>query len=459
MTDAKSTLSSLDDELSSLHQRIIRLNTQRTQLEYFISTQSALVSGVRCLSNEILLEIFSHCTNPVYPPFHQYNPISKLLQVSSRWRAVAIACADLWKDVTLTDGLHLPPKTLMKQLALQMKRANQAPLSILLRAGQGTLVLLPLYLLDLVISASARWQKADIHLPPSHLQHLFAEPIPVFGMLTKLSLVINMGSGLKMSPEEFLTLFPSLVEFTLRMGYRKIPPEFNLLWERLRRCRLEECNRGDVLKILPVLSQDCHLVLKACVESNSEGEVTSICRVSSLSIMASPWEDILLSEMLHSIVATANLTKLYLPASPTLDPSAQAFLGRSSCPLSHLRLQTRNRYDPSCRTLIELLASPELYHLQHLDLTLYQECNATSVLDFLLKAEVLPHLETLAIRGKEVDFEWVVALHKARQSVLRRLGVPRPGRKSIPKLRLDGLAIHFCSLLGSDEALIPVTEW
>ncbi|KAJ7067360.1 hypothetical protein C8F01DRAFT_1051825 [Mycena amicta] len=458
IANANRTVSSLDDEISSLHQRIVRLNTQRTQLEYFISTQSAIISGIRRLSNEILLEIFSYCTNPVYPPFHKYNPISKLLLVSSRWRAVAIAFPGLWRNVTFTGGLQLRTETLTQQVALQIERANQAPLSILLRAA-GTYNP-PFHLLDLVISASARWQKADIYLSPSHLQHLF-KPLPVFGMLTKLSLVINVDGVLETTPEEFLTLFPSLVELALRMGSWKIPQSFDLLWKQLRQCRLEECGTEDVLKILPVLSQDCQLVLKACGETNFKAEdhdsASTTCRVSALSIITLHSNDAFFSEMLNSILTTPNLERLCIPATNKFISSTRAFLGRSSCTLSHLRLQTREKFDPDSLTLIDFLASPELYELQHLDLILRKEWDAKSVFDLLLKAEILPHLETLTIRDTEVDLAWVLGLQKARKSVLRRLGVP-PGTAPIPKESFDGFDVYICSSLGPAEDLIPVAH-
>lgn len=457
ITHATTTLSTIDDEVSSLRQRIAGLTSQRTPLESFIASQSAIISGVRRVPTEVLLEIFSYCTNPVYPPFHKYNPISKVMQVSSRWRAVALGFPGLWRSVILPGGLQIRAEPLLHLVTLQMERTSQSPLSILLRASNTH----TLDLLNLVVASSPRWRQADIHLSPVHLDHIFSDPFPDFGVLTKLSLVINVGSSLETTPAA-LCPFPSLVELTLRMGSRRVPLIFDHVWPSLRHCKLEECRSSDVLRVLPLLSKYCQLTLKAGDVSHRADEHESVPTTSSVSFLSiimphgRHGESTFYSKLLDALLTAPNLQTLSVPATDIFIGSTKMFLARSSCPLSHLCLQTRDKFDPDSDILVHFLRSPELSELQHLDLNLPQGWEAQSLFTLLLNPETLPCLAILTIQHTEVDLTWVRALHSARQTVLRQLGLS-PGSVSIPKGAgaLDGFNIYMCSPSGVADDLVP----
>ncbi|KAF7312686.1 hypothetical protein MIND_00283000 [Mycena indigotica] len=456
---ATQTLASIDQAISTLLREVAELHDKRRETELFIASQSAVIAGVRRLSNELLLEIFSYCANPVYPPFHKYNPISKILQVSGRWRAVALGFPCLWQNINLTGGLRLREEHLLRHISLQIERTGQTPLSVLLRASQTT----SLDLLGVVMAEAARWRQADIHLYPFHLQHIFSDPIPVFGMLTKLLLVINrdLEGFLGMEPEGFLGRFPALVELSLKLGFRTVPPAFHGVWGRLLQCKLEECRSRDVLHILPLFSQGCRLIMKACGEADFTGGDRDepsglICRISALSIVAPHSKDVFFGELLNLILVAPHLRELCLPATQNLVPSTISFLARSGCALSHLRLQTPDQHVPSAAILINFLKCSELQDLLYIDLVLHKERDADSIFDLFLQPEVLARLETLTIRETDVGFVWITELHQARQSVLRKLGVPYG--TMVPKPPLAGLDVHVYRQLGSDENLIPVAH-
>nr|GAT49996.1 predicted protein [Mycena chlorophos] len=463
IADANSTLSSIDDEIASLSDKIARLKAQRTQIESFVASQSAVVAGVRRLSNELLLEIFIHCANPRYPPFHKYNSLSKILRVSARWRAVAIAYPCLWQNVTITGGLGLRADTLLRQVALQMERTSQSSLSVVLRASDAVTV----ELLDLVVAASSRWQRADIHISPAHLKHVFGDSIPCFSSLTRLVLVVTEFSpGLAtMRPERCLEAFPVLTELTLRVGFQFVPSAFDGIWERLRHCQLEEFHSRDVLKILPRLQHRCSLVLKSCGEpaydasNHTSAGTSALCRVTSLSIVMPHLRDAFFADMFDSMLFAPNLQKLCVPATDKLVPAITQLLSRSSCILTHLRLQTPDQHVPAISTLTALLQSSQLDNLVHLDITLHPERLAIhSPLPVLAEPGVLPHLETLTIRATDVDTAWIRRLYDARRGVLRWLGVPHG--TTLPKEpgKMKDLVVEIHAPLGMEENLIPVSK-
>nr|GAT54299.1 predicted protein [Mycena chlorophos] len=163
--------------------------------------------------------------------------------------------------------------------------------------------------------------------------------------------------------------------------------------------------------------------------------------------------------MLDSILFTPNLQKLCVPATDKLVPAITQLLSRSSCILTHLRLQTPDQHVPAISTLTALLQSSQLDNLVHLDLTLHPERLAIhSPLPVLTEPGVLPHLETLTIRATDVEAAWIRRIHAARKGVLRWLGVPHGTTLPKEPWTMKDLVVEVHAPLGMEENLIPVSK-
>ncbi|KAF7323557.1 hypothetical protein MKEN_00576000 [Mycena kentingensis (nom. inval.)] len=451
---ARQTVSFLDSEIAAHTRAIARLSSQRAAVDAFIAAQSAIVTGIRRLPSELLLAVFSYCANPAYPPFHKYNTISKVLQVCARWRDVAIGCPPLWRHVALTGGLQLRGDALKVQVAAQLQRSGESPLSLVLRASNA----LTGDLLDLVGGVAPRWQQADIHVHPEDFRRLFIAPLPVCGMLRKLVLVYRDGSAFDgLSSTELIALFPVLQDFTLRVGPTgHIPQIFDLLWNQLRVTRIEECNGNELPQVLRRLAEDSELVLKNCspyippaeeADTTPDGDTPEapqrILIHTAIDALALSQSDAL-AKLLDRALVAPRLTKLGIPAIERLMQSTITFLARSGCTLTHLSLAITDKNKPLLSELTSFLRAVELHDLRHLDLTINAEReDSAKLLGALAEGAVpmLPYLQTLTVRESKVDLAALRALHAARRPVLRTVRVP--SSTNVPRVPLEGLEVEF----------------
>ncbi|KAJ7094309.1 hypothetical protein C8R44DRAFT_684588, partial [Mycena epipterygia] len=112
-----------EEELSAKKRAIDHLERQRAELEEFVSTHRGVLSTMRRLPNEMLCDIFSRCEDPVAPFDPLESTLWRVVQVCSRWRAVALACPQLWRHFGST---HRP----VRAISLQLQRSDPVPLSI-----------------------------------------------------------------------------------------------------------------------------------------------------------------------------------------------------------------------------------------------------------------------------------------------------------------------------------------
>ncbi|KAJ7609076.1 hypothetical protein FB45DRAFT_712546, partial [Roridomyces roridus] len=98
--DTAARLTCFDDEISRLRQRLDYLESQRAQLSQYSHQNAAILSPLRRMPPEVVVQIFLR----TLPSFYESNGDASdargspwtLAQVSGRWREISLSTASLW---------------------------------------------------------------------------------------------------------------------------------------------------------------------------------------------------------------------------------------------------------------------------------------------------------------------------------------------------------------------------
>ncbi|KAJ6610697.1 hypothetical protein B0H10DRAFT_2059163 [Mycena sp. CBHHK59/15] len=250
---AEDRISGIDDEIMRLQTMISRLKRQRSEVLDIADIHRGAVSTMRRFPSEILTEIFSHCVQEdALSPFNPSNRHPWLItRVCSRWRAAALSSPTLWCHLVVVP-LHdtIKESSLVPLLSLQLERAGQAPLSVHLRSRRSYTS----NVLDVLLTASERWENIILDLTPSDFHHLhtFVGHLPVMKKL-------EIRNAPQDCPDNIFMSLPALEDLGL---CNIIPPaRFNLPWTQLRKCTMDNCWSLDVLRILSLASSATQFVI------------------------------------------------------------------------------------------------------------------------------------------------------------------------------------------------------
>ncbi|KIK66631.1 hypothetical protein GYMLUDRAFT_111336, partial [Collybiopsis luxurians FD-317 M1] len=127
-------LSNLESEISQLQERLKVLSFKRDRAKAYINAHRALMSAIRRLPTEILIEIFVHCLPTDSYPVRSLKEAPLLLTTVCRsWRNVAIGSAHLWNAL----HVNFPNEMLVEDIALRasgvqlwLERSGSLPLFI-----------------------------------------------------------------------------------------------------------------------------------------------------------------------------------------------------------------------------------------------------------------------------------------------------------------------------------------
>ncbi|KAJ7238558.1 hypothetical protein B0H12DRAFT_960866, partial [Mycena haematopus] len=92
----ESDISITDAHIARLQCAMEELTRHRAELENFVRSHKHIISAQRRLPNEILLEIFEHCVDPLAPLEPRCNVSWIISQVCSLWRVLALRSPPLW---------------------------------------------------------------------------------------------------------------------------------------------------------------------------------------------------------------------------------------------------------------------------------------------------------------------------------------------------------------------------
>ncbi|KAJ7646956.1 hypothetical protein FB45DRAFT_708065, partial [Roridomyces roridus] len=93
-------LTSLDDEILALEDRLEHLKAERAQLFKYHSDNVSILSPLRRMPPEVLTDIFSWTLPALHPMHGNARDVNQspwtLAQVCRRWRDVALSTSSLW---------------------------------------------------------------------------------------------------------------------------------------------------------------------------------------------------------------------------------------------------------------------------------------------------------------------------------------------------------------------------
>ncbi|KAJ7301661.1 hypothetical protein DFH08DRAFT_906622 [Mycena albidolilacea] len=358
---AESTISDTDTHLARLQGAMDKLLRHRAELVDFVKSHRAVISPLRRLPSEILLEIFEHCRLD-HLTFLTAGPHRNMLwiisQVCSRWRTVALNSPMLWRRFVLRDWLsNIHHHDLMRLSAMQLARARCVPLSLDLTFDDLVVDTLALFL-----AVSAQWEDVELILCPRGFRHFFNHS-GTFAALKRLTM-----SSWNPLPDthdvDWRESFTALEHLTLKLFNEPFPRRLLLPWAQLRTCALKNVDSFEVLWIASQLSPGTAVSTFEGMDIANGGDVRSTSQTRSLisSLTLTKCGEAFVSNLLNSLVAPA-IETLVLEGIITRD--IIHFLRQSACTLKCLRIDT----PISEEHLIPLLESPHTHSIIHLDLS------------------------------------------------------------------------------------------
>ncbi|KAF7336931.1 F-box domain-containing protein [Mycena venus] len=398
----ESDISTTNTHIARLQGAMERLVRYRAELEDFVKSHRTVISVLRRLPSEILLEIFEHCVDPLIPLDPRCNAPWIISQVCSRWRAVALSSPLLWRHFVLVDWRDGNPQSQLRRLSeLQLERARHAPLSIRFTLQR------TIDVLELFLAVSAQWEDAALALSPEGFRHFFDHG-GKFWALKRLSL-----SSWEPIPDthsvDLRESFPVLQDLKLELYNEDFPRRLLLPWSQLRTCALSDIHSVELLWIASQLSPGSEV--SAFGGANIDN-VRSTSQTRSLigSLTLTQCGEVFVSDVLDTLVASA--LEILVVGNFSGDDLTQYithFLNQSACALTCLRIDTHIPEDD----LVPFLQLPHTRSIVHLDLS----GTLISTRGIATLASNLLHLRTLVLRGGlELHEPLLTALARHRPS-------------------------------------------
>lgn len=159
LADAVGGLVALDGRIEGIEAVLLRLKTERGNLEKVVTDHQAVMSPIRRLSTELVSEIFLYACNSPVTLDTRTGPWP-IAQVCDRWRSIAVSTSKLWSSIHINvANQRIPPLSLSILHAIMCRTGNSLldvafdvsnPLPVLVsKAGP---------LLEILAAVSHRWR-------------------------------------------------------------------------------------------------------------------------------------------------------------------------------------------------------------------------------------------------------------------------------------------------------------
>ncbi|KAF7353517.1 ABC protein [Mycena sanguinolenta] len=157
---------SLDDEISTLSEKLRQMKGQRARLSSYRAQTKAIFSPVTRVPPEILAEIFLCTLPPVSKSLGRFNVARSpwlLTQINSHWRAVALSTPSLWSQVVLgyNTMYSLPALDAQIQRAQNLKIYFYGGPRVTLTQGNS---IRHTHMFQLLLRHSSRWEELSLGL-------------------------------------------------------------------------------------------------------------------------------------------------------------------------------------------------------------------------------------------------------------------------------------------------------
>ncbi|KAF7374485.1 F-box domain-containing protein [Mycena sanguinolenta] len=388
---AESDISTTNAHISRLQCAMKDLISHRAKLEAFIQSHKAVISAQRRLPNEILLEIFGHCVDPLAPLDPRYNMSWIISQVCSLWRILALNSPQLWRYFILENQRHINDIDekhcyFRRWSAIQLGRARHIPLFIHLKLER------TVDILKLLLESSAQWGEAALSISPEGFTHFFGHGGE---FLALKSLTLRSWRPIPRAVHDLRESFPVLEDLRLALSNEALPRSLLLPWAQLRRCALEDVDSIEFSWIASQLSSGAQI--SVLYGANNDNRSTPQTKTPINSLTLSECGRHFISALLNSLVAPT-LETLIIENIAT-DPLMQhisSFLEQSACALKRLRIDTH--IDEG--QLVSFLESPHARTIVHLDLP-------RTIISMRGMETLASHLQlrTLVLRGCSSDLQ------------------------------------------------------
>ena len=364
LSQVQHDIAEVDDALAHLESAQKLLLSKREALKAFSDTHTGLLSSIRTMPAEILVEIFAYLKPRSLHPQDSAQAILLVTHICQQWRNIALSTPSLWDVIFANTYRALGGEALAAYAQASLSRARGAPLSINFQCSCNDTFNA---VLDVILPSSHMWRHAKISLRPEinlsrirnhlplleelHLLHIpdaedeegaFLDAFAIAPMLTCVRLSPSMGgfAGAIQLPWNQLTSFHSEFAFTIGRSIKVLQDLSNVVSLTM----LVSKNAPD-----DDLDQTPH---------NHPLRLTKLENLKLTEVYGAPS---LLSRLTLPSLKSLALCQAIVSAIHILD-SLLSLIHRSSCSLTSLDLRTepldaQTSFEDLCRAI------PKLEHL------------------------------------------------------------------------------------------------
>ncbi|KAJ7753493.1 hypothetical protein B0H16DRAFT_1834570 [Mycena metata] len=356
------------EEISRLDEALERLHHRQKELDAFAKTHRAVLSVLRRVPDEILLEIFQHLLTPTRELDSSSTAPWVVGRVCRRWRIVALTSPRLWRHFNLPDLRIAQSRLLSTVLPVQLERARGTPISI----------------------EFGRFETF--------------QPIIDFFLC-----VITMGG-----PEvNLLPSLPAVVNLMLELDGDTFPRDMLIPWSQLHNCNVHNLELLDLLWVLPQLALDANVTIRGAFDPDPSAlEITTFVGSLKLVYFSGTFLIDFLAHLVAPALHTFCLTASVVDRVAGMGQAIVAFLGLTQRTLKRLLLPMVLSEDD----LVLILESPHLRDVVHVDIpaSIFSPRAIAA-----LGASPLPALRKLVLCGTDLDeTALLAALATHHQSIL-----------------------------------------
>ncbi|KAK1230845.1 hypothetical protein PQX77_006063 [Marasmius sp. AFHP31] len=335
-------------------------------LKISMANLRSLLSPIHQLPPELLIKIFRLICASTWLRISETPQIVNLTFVCGRWREIALSTPSLWADIDFSTARWLgkygfeskEPQNdlprLVRVVRLFLARSQRAPLNLSLSLydfDESSPDIVDL--MDLVATTKERWRAFSFNESLfNQLEHSssgqLCRPSPL--SLESLTLALSMHrplSGMTPDPRPLLQGFESctsLISLSLIASSGQYWSRLSLPWRQITKLQISSIDAfslGEMLKKTPELKELC--VLSVTFTSNPEtGSWISPISHARLEYLDLGYQTDVPSTLRH--FTFPRLSSLLLPCDEAEDPWNHShfteFLERSSCTVTHLRVNT-----------------------------------------------------------------------------------------------------------------------
>ncbi|KAK0475149.1 hypothetical protein IW261DRAFT_1568067 [Armillaria novae-zelandiae] len=387
-----------------INDKIASLISQRDILRRRLARYKSVLSPIRCLPRDILIEIFSRTIHPSTCSLDVSQGLWPLCHVSASWRKILLSTPSLWSTIIL-----VPPYTFRHSkgiLAEHLLRSQSHPLRVTI-TQERTVTIMVSQVCDMVLQASDRWLSANLNLDPFYASRRLNSMYACLPLLEDVHLtVLFVDEGTISAGRDVFSITPSLRRADLPFAIHLTPRN----GDRLTHLCCTIGGLEDIQYIFQAPSLlECKLILRKA-DKVYDGPLICNDTIQALWVNDMDIVDILTLRALKKIIIR------YVGGDDAVRTLVD-FLSRSSCSLLELGVE------PKLGKYLTRL-SAHIQSIHRYTLYLYDDFISTDTvvaLGQLEHADLMPSLDQLDIHFHRFFIRFWSSLHtKAIHKIARR---------------------------------------